>query len=247
VDEALERDLTAELESPERGIRIIGEETVGSRSEAYVQQALAGCTYVIDPIDGTAPFAHGIGYWGVSIGYMVGGRLCHGGIAIPAQNELFVTDGDRVLWDGQFDFMAGGEPDLQELTPRLAPWNPGALVALGQRQVRNHSFPWPNPSFVSGCAINVLAYLMVGRVSAYVGHMKLWDLAAVLPMLLRCGVEARLIDGTPLGAAVDAAAYDLTPGSAKRWALRDDFVCGVPGVFDGLYPELRAHMRGSQP
>jgi myo-inositol-1(or 4)-monophosphatase len=246
VDEALERDLTDALESVPDGIHVIGEETVSSRGESYVQNALAQRAYVVDPIDGTAPFAHGISYWGTSIGYMEEGRLLHGGIVIPAQNELFVTDGDKVLWTNQLDLTQDNPPELRALEPVLAPWGPGGMVALGQRMVRMHTFPWPNPTLVSGCAINALAYLMVGRFSAYLGHMKLWDLAGVLPMLLRCGCGGRLINGTMVGQAVTDAVYDLCPGSQARWALRDDCLFGTPSAFTEFYGDIRAHLEGER-
>jgi myo-inositol-1(or 4)-monophosphatase len=246
VDEQLERDLTAELESVPDGIYLIGEETVGSRGEPYVQRALAERAYVVDPIDGTAPFAHGIAYWGTSIGYMEHGRLVHGAIVIPPQNELFVTDGDRVLWTDRLDWRGTGVPELRVLEPRFAPWNAGGMVALGQRLVRNHTFPWPNPTSVTGCAINALAYLLIGRLAAYVGHMKLWDLAGVLPMLLRCGAQARLVDGTPVTTRVCDAVYDLDPDSPTRWALRDECLFGPPAAFADFYPALCHHLQGER-
>lgn len=243
VDEALERELTDELEDVANGIHIIGEETVERRDEAYVARALAERAYVVDPIDGTAPFAHGIGYWGTSIGLMEQGRLTHGGVILPAQNELFVTDGERVLWTDRLDLAATSAPDLRELEPHFAPWNAGGMVALGQRMARNHTFPWLNPTLVTGCAINALAYLLIGRLAAYLGHMKLWDLAGVLPMLLRCGAAARLVDGTPLDGSVDNRGFDLEPGSPDRWALRDECLFGPPAAFAEFYPAVCAHLR----
>ena len=242
VDEAVERELTAELENVGQGVHVIGEETVERRDEPYVARALAERAYVVDPIDGTAPFAHGIGYWGTSIGFMERGRLTHGGIIIPAQNELFVTDGERVLWTDRLDLAATSAPDLRELVPCFAPWNAGGMVALGQRLVQRHTFPWPNPTLVTGCAINALAYLLIGRLAAYLAHMKLWDFAAVLPMLLRCGGEARLVNGTPMTGVIDSQAVDLTPGSPSRWALRDECLFGPPAAFAEFYPAVCAHL-----
>jgi len=244
VDEVLERELTTELECVEDGVHVIGEETVACRDEAYISRAMVDRAYVVDPIDGTAPFAHGIGYWGTSIGFMEGGRLSHGGIVLPAQNELFVTDGDRVLWTDRLDLASEGPVELRVLEPCFAPSEAGGMVGLGQRFVRTAPYPWPNPTLVTGCAIQGLAYLMLGRLSAYVGYMKLWDLAAVLPMLLRCGAEARLVDGTPVAAAVVPEVFDLGSGSATRWALRDECVFGPPAAFERFYPAMCAHLLG---
>ena len=240
VDLAVERMLVDELESVPDGIRVVGEESVARCDEAYLAQAMRGGTFVVDPIDGTAPFAHGIPCWGVSIGRMSRGRLVDGGIALPATNEIFVTDGDRVLWTDRADFATGRLPELGALECRSRPFGPGCLVGLGQRFVRASRFPWSNPTLVTGCAVHALAYLMLGRISAYIGYMKLWDLAAMLPMLLRCGIEVRLVNGTPVTADVRPATFDLTPGSPSRWSLQDDCLFGPPEILDLLLPAVRA-------
>lgn len=45
--------------------------------------------WVVDPIDGTAPFVKGIAMWCVSIAFMVDGRLKFGLIYDPTHDELF--------------------------------------------------------------------------------------------------------------------------------------------------------------
>jgi len=50
----------------------------------------ADCLWVVDPIDGTQPFVHGLTSWCVSIGLLVGARIEMGFVFAPARAELFV-------------------------------------------------------------------------------------------------------------------------------------------------------------
>ena len=83
-----------------------GEESLDAKGKAdeevrqlqeYVTEAFQGRTWVVDPIDGTAPFAHHLPLWGVSIGYMEGGILRDGAIALPDLGQCFLTKGDNVM------------------------------------------------------------------------------------------------------------------------------------------------------
>src|SRR5699024_1689450 len=48
--------------------------------------------WIIDPIDGTRNFIHGIPHFCVSIGCQVDGRLEHAVIFDPVKNELFTAE-----------------------------------------------------------------------------------------------------------------------------------------------------------
>ena len=239
VDHAVERLLMATFDQPAAGSFLIGEETVSSRAEAYVQAALANTAWIVDPIDGTAPYAHGLNYWGTSIGYARGGILEHGAVIMPAVGELFITVGDQVHWATGVDVQApAAQVRLTPLTSRALPLSTGGMVALGQRYLKSRVFPWPNPVVATGCAINVLAYLMLGRLMGCVGFMYLWDLAGVLPMLARTGIEARLADGTPLTTQIACGGFVLEAGRPDRWALRSQAAFGAPAVVEALVADI---------
>lgn len=241
VDRAVERVLADAFDRPSEGSYLIGEETVASRDETYLQKALDGTAWIVDPVDGTAPFAHGFSSWGVSIGYARGGRIEEGAVYLPASGELLLTSGPEVLWaQGVALRTEARSLRLTALQPRILPHTPGGMVALGQRFVRTRRFPWPNPVVVTGCAINALAYLMVGRVMGCIGFMCLWDLAGVLPMLERTGIVARLADGTPLTTSFRTGAFVLDAGRPGRWAQRDHAAFGSPAVVDALVSQVLA-------
>src|SRR5690606_23878014 len=48
-------------------------------------------TYVIDPLDGTSNYLHGIPHWCVSIALVEGAEPLHGVVFDPLRNELFTA------------------------------------------------------------------------------------------------------------------------------------------------------------
>ncbi|NLF18834.1 MAG: hypothetical protein GX595_16505 [Lentisphaerae bacterium] len=239
TDRAIEQLLSERFDRPAEGSRLIGEETVASRDEAYIDAALEGTAWIVDPIDGTAPFAHGLPSWGTSIGFARGGRIEHGAIVLPVSGELLVTVGDEVWWAHDLDLRRPcGPVRLEPLPPRHQPLSRGGMIALGQRFVRTRSLPWSNPAVVTGCAIQALAWVLLGRVMGCIGHMKLWDVAGVLPMLERAGFVARLADGAPMTTAVADGAFLLAAGHPERWAQRDHVAFGPTAVVEALLAEV---------
>ena len=71
ADRAIERNFAERFDHPERGIFLIGEETDPGRTDTDCAAALAAdrC-YVIDPIDGTAPYIADVPLWGISLGLL---------------------------------------------------------------------------------------------------------------------------------------------------------------------------------
>ncbi len=85
VDQAVERLITDIIKKafPDHGI--IGEEY--GRHDVQSRYR-----WVIDPIDGTVNFAHGIPLCCVSIGLMDGGEIIMGAVFNPMMNELFFAE-----------------------------------------------------------------------------------------------------------------------------------------------------------
>lgn len=239
VDRAVESLLADRFDRPAAGHFMIGEETVGNRDEAYVQAALRGTAWIVDPVDGTAPFAHGLSYWGTAIGLAQAGHIVHGALILPVQGEVFVTVDREVWWARGVDVHGPAlRVRLERLVPQVLPLTAGGMVALGQRFVKTRTLMWPNPVVATGCTINALAYLMLGRLMGCIGHMKLWDVAGVLPMLERTGIEAWLADGTPMTTCLNGGAFVLAAGSPDRWSQRDHAAFGGPDVVRALVSDV---------
>lgn len=59
-------------------------------------------TWVIDPIDGTSNFAQGLPHYGIMIGLLDQGEPIAGGVALPAFNEIYLSEKNHgVLLNGE--------------------------------------------------------------------------------------------------------------------------------------------------
>ncbi len=227
VDRDIEALLSAALPGP--GEYFIGEETIARRGADYAREALRGSCWVVDPIDGTSSFAHGFPLWGISIGYMVGGVLRHGAVIVPECGDILVTSGDGV---GHYRLAGLSAPlsvaTRRELAPAAGAWQAGGVLMLGQRFCKSGQLRLPNPVVASGSAVEALVAVLTGQAQAYVGHMKLWDIAGLLPMMARLGVSGRLAaDGGAISCEVTKGAFVLDMNSPACWALRDNCVICV--------------------
>lgn len=240
ADGEIEALLAKQFDHPEKGCWMLGEETVADHGEDYLQAMLKGRTWIVDPIDGTAPFAHKLAYWGTSIGLMENGTLLEGAVILPQQGELFISNNGNVYFAENVDVYGTAEQvDLCLLAPKPRSLNDGSMIALSQVLAKGGRFDRPNPVQVTGCAVNSLVYLMLGRYLAYFGHMKLWDVAGALPMLAKTGFQATHLDGTPMSLKVDNLNYDLDAGSPRRWCVRNGAVFAPAGMAASLLPSVR--------
>ncbi len=90
ADHAVEALLRSRLQSAFATDAVLGEEGGGE---------LGRNLWVIDPIDGTINFVHGVRYWCISIGFIATGERQLGVIYDPTQEELFwaTRGGGRVV------------------------------------------------------------------------------------------------------------------------------------------------------
>jgi len=231
ADTAIEVLFTEALEDEAAGRYIIGEETISRKGEDYVQAALAGEAWVVDPIDGTAPFAHFLPNWGVSVGYMKDGQLLHGGVYLPDYGELIISSGEDefTVTEGKLE---DGEWAWKELVFPPRPSDGRGLIAITQALAKRGQCLLPNPVMALGAAVVPLLGLLQGRFLAYLGSVKLWDAAGALPILLRLGFEASLeVDGeiVPVTTSVDSRIYELAEDSDRRWYFRSSLLIHHPG------------------
>lgn len=227
ADRDIEALLTSRLEAPERGIRIIGEETVGERGEDYIASALAEDCFVIDPIDGTSPYAHGLPNWGVSIGFMRRGRLEEGAVYLPQFGEVVATEGSAVL-EAKF---RRGEWSWRELERDLPSDSEHGLIGITQRVAKRGRALVRNPVQVLGAAVVPLVGLVQRRFIAYLGSVKLWDIAGSLPLILRHEFAVSVRQGDEIRRVTNEVSnevYHLDPRSSRRWSLRSDLLISRP-------------------
>ncbi|MBO4304556.1 MAG: hypothetical protein J6A21_08220 [Lentisphaeria bacterium] len=189
ADKTIEDFLTGELAG--KDAFLVGEETFASKGREYLDRALSGTCWIIDPVDGTANFAASYDTWGISIGFAKGGRLVQGGVYLPEKGELVLTDGERVLY-AQHPGMEE-EPEwknfLKPLEKPGKPFTGASVVSLSQLVAKKGIVELPNPVLATGSFVYSAVSVALGRDGALVTNAKLWDVAGMVPCFARLGIR----------------------------------------------------------
>lgn len=213
ADKAIEQRLALEFDHPEAGSYMIGEETIDTHNEAYIQAAFKGNAWVVDPIDGTAPYSIHCPLWGISIAYMEKLRIKEGAIFFPALGEMIYTDGPD-------SWLLTADGKRVRYPFGSAPLNNSWPISLSQSMIKNCDFTFSNHIVVWDSAVAVFAYLLRGRVLGYVANLKLWDVAACLAFTERGEFVSRDYHGNSVSCNIGDSFY-LDSESQKRWFLRN--------------------------
>ena len=83
ADKRAEETLYEELMKARPDFAFLGEEG-GHQGKTDAQER-----WIVDPLDGTANFLHGLPHWAISIGYECKGELRAGVVYDPIKDELF--------------------------------------------------------------------------------------------------------------------------------------------------------------
>ena len=190
ADKRVERILYEELEKarPKFGFHMEeGGDIIGQDRESR---------WIIDPIDGTTNFIHGIPHFGISVGLEQRGELIAGVIYNPATNELFTgekgrgafLDGRRMMVSKRDDIsdcvIACGLPhqnrsDLDQFRNELSQFQD---KVSGLRRFRAASLD--------------LAFVAAGRYDGYWERgLKAWDIAAGVIIAKEAGAIIGGMDG----------------------------------------------------
>ena len=182
VDRLIERELVARIRSRHPDHRIVGEE--GSGDDAIGD----GPCWIIDPIDGTANFVHGIPVFAISIAFCdAGAEPRHAIVHDPMREESFIGERGAGVWLNERRVWTSGCAVMSEALIAtglpfrvIEPLDDALAVLAGlQRRCEDHRR--------GGSAALDLAYVAVGRLDAYweLGIWP-WDTAAG-ELLVRCG------------------------------------------------------------
>lgn len=183
-----------------------GEETGG------IEPTAGQGVWVVDPIDGTAPFVKGIPIWCVSIAFMVDGRIKFGLIYDPTHDELFSAlegngahlngreispDPSTSLQDGRFCIGFSHRSRPEDVTKVLH----GHLEAGGMYT-----------SIGSGAL--GLAYVACGRyIGYYEPHINSWDCYGAVAIIREAGadvIDAEAGNGLTEGCEIFASVKGVT-------------------------------------
>jgi myo-inositol-1(or 4)-monophosphatase len=170
---------------------ILGEEGGGDK------QSAVGVKWIVDPIDGTLNFAHGLPIWCISIGIEVDGIIQCGVIFDPSRNELFTTiRGEGAYLNGEKISVSKTNDPARSMYVTGFPYNI-AEDPYGDIQRFNRFL---NKGLIIrrlGSAALDLAYVACGRFDAfYESGLSPWDSAAGALLVREAGGTTTHYDGT---------------------------------------------------
>jgi len=237
ADREIERLFATRFDRPAEGIRMIGEETVESREESYLAAALSEECFVLDPIDGTAPYAANVPLWGVSLGYMRGGELVEGAIYSPVRDEAFVTCRGTILRARR---VLSGAPEVEPFIPVKPAYTPALPICVAQNAARGWEIGFPNQIFVWSACVAVYDCLLRGKVYGMIQRCKLWDMAGGFPLLKLAGFAACRKDGRELGLDIVKSGDFYLENGPRRWRQKDYVVIAPdPQAAEAIWNQVK--------
>lgn len=209
IDLASEAAIRAVLARHTPDIPVLGEEGGGAEG--------ASTRWVVDPLDGTTNFVHGVPHYGPSIALEVDGRSVVGVVLDATRGQVFrATEGHGAFCDDA-RIAVSETRDLEQ-----------ALVATGfgyDRRERAAFYLERVQRVLEGCqgvrragaAALDLAYVAAGRFDAYWEfHLARWDVAAGRLLVTEAGGTVEAMPGEALGDRP-------SPLATNGW-LRDAFL-----------------------
>lgn len=177
---------------------ILAEEDGSERSGGEV--ADGGVTWLVDPLDGTSNYAHGIPFACTSVAARDADGLAAGAIFEPFRGELFTVARGGGAWLGGEQLAVSATDSLSRalVCTGIQSDDGGAIAAFGRRIVALSSH-CRGVRCVGSPAL-CLAYVAAGRVDAFVERDAtfVWDVGAGALLITEAGGRVEDLDGRPL-------------------------------------------------
>ena len=137
-------------------------------------------TWIIDPIDGTINFLHGIPHFAISIALRSNNEIVSGLIYDPIKNEMFFAEKNKGSFLNNQRIRVSKRVNLED-----------CLVATSGKINKDYNFNYRK----TGCAALDLAYVACGRFDGYFqNNLNLWDVAAGIVIVKEAGGVINDID-----------------------------------------------------
>tara|TARA_B100002019_G_C21242139_1_gene586128 strand:+ start:174 stop:920 length:747 start_codon:yes stop_codon:yes gene_type:complete len=160
TDKRVEKILVEELSKSKKNYSFITEET------GRIKNSDENANWIIDPIDGTINFMHGIPHFAISIALEIDKELKSGLIFDPIKNEIFYAEKNSGAFFNNHRIRVSKKMDLNECL--FSSNNQGVKFATPSLNMRN-----------TGCAALDLAYVGCGRLDGFFHNkINIWDVAA---------------------------------------------------------------------
>jgi myo-inositol-1(or 4)-monophosphatase len=172
----------------------LGEESPGA--EIQGTQGTSGYRWIVDPLDGTVNYAHGIPSYAVSIGLEHAGSLVCGVVFDPVLNEMFsARQGQGAFLNGTSIRPSGCKEVEKALIAASLPANVSrdAIDLRWFLEVLHHAQAVRR---LGSAALN-LCYVACGRLDSYFANsVKSWDVAAAALCCIEAGGVLTGLDGS---------------------------------------------------
>ena len=137
-------------------------------------------TWIIDPIDGTTNFLHGVPHFAISIALKSKDEIISGLIFDPIENEMFYAERENGAFFNNQRIRVSKKRDLNS-----------CLFATGGSSKNKIDLLLRK----SGCAALDIAYVAAGRYDGYFqNNLNLWDIAAGIIIIKEAGGIINEID-----------------------------------------------------
>jgi myo-inositol-1(or 4)-monophosphatase len=195
VDHAAEEAIIDMLRTayPDHGF--LGEESGTQLGAGQAEDGQAEFQWIIDPLDGTTNFIHGLPVYSVSIALSQRGQVTQAVVYDPARNELFTASrgGGAFLNDKRIR-VSGQRRYHDALMGAHVPGSAAGAVANGSRF--GAMLGECAAARRMGSTVLDLAYVAAGRLDGFCGlHLKPWDMAAGGLLVLEAGGLIADFDG----------------------------------------------------
>lgn len=198
VDRHCEEIITGGLLQAYPNHVVIGEEYGGS-----VEAPESGCTWYVDPLDGTTNFVYGIPFFCVSIGLAVAGEMKAGVVYDPLRRECFqALSGSGVFLNGRPVRVDSNRKSLKEgLLVTGYPSDSRFNERLSRINYHRVVESCANLRALGAAALE-LAYVAGGRLTGFWENtLRPWDVAAGSLLVTEAGGCVTDIDGGALSLA----------------------------------------------
>jgi len=175
IDKACEEVIRAELSRRYPDHEILGEEGGKSGGKGGDGENI----WLIDPIDGTSNYLHGIPHYAISIALSVKGRIEHGVVYDPVRDELFAASrGQGTTLNNRRVRVSGRSALSTAVLGAAFPFRSRRLMPA-YMEMFNSLFGQCEDVRRAGAASLDLAYVACGRLDGYWElALKPWDTAA---------------------------------------------------------------------
>ena len=130
-------------------------------------------TWIIDPIDGTVNFLHGVPHFAISIAHKSNNEIISGLIFDPIKNEMFYAEKNNGAYFNNQRIRVSKKNELNN-----------CLFVTGGKIEKEPDLQFRK----SGCAALDMAYVASGRYDGYFqNNLKLWDIAAGIILVKEAG------------------------------------------------------------